>query len=149
MDVRNRHPAAARCGMMIAVTTEMLVDVWHQLLADPRKSWVLFAHGTCVVVTAPEGDLAERATEILREFGPVHAGSSAGDFGVIDVKDADGWVVTGHHRDVLTYVAPDEPRDRSDIAVGVYGRSKRHRDGTELRVVHVEDRRDPTGTGPA
>ncbi|CAM5725385.1 hypothetical protein SGLAM104S_05595 [Streptomyces glaucescens] len=55
-----------------------------------RKSWVLFEHGTCVVVTAPEGDLAERATEILREFGPVHAGSSAGDFGVIDVKDADG-----------------------------------------------------------
>jgi len=134
---------------MIAVTTEMLVDVWQRLLADPRKSWVLFEHGTCVVLTAPEGDLAEQATEVLREFGPVHAGSSAGDFGVIDVKDADGWVVTGHHPDVLTYVAPDEPRDRSDIAVGVYGRSKRHRDGTELRFVHVEDRRDPTAAGPA
>ncbi|MEU6669180.1 hypothetical protein [Streptomyces sp. NPDC046727] len=126
---------------MIGVSTETLVDVWQRLLADPRKSWVLFEHGTCVVLTAPEGDLAEQATEILRKFGPAHAGSSAGDFGVIDVDAADGWVVTGHHQDVLTYVAPDEPRDHSDLMVGLYGRSKRHRDGSELRVVHIEDRR--------
>jgi hypothetical protein len=126
---------------MIAVNTEMLVDVWQRLLADPRKSWVLFEHGTCVVLVSPEGELAEQATGILGEFGPVHAGSPAGDFGVIDVSDADGWVVTGDHPDVLTYVAPDEPRDGSEVAVGLCGRSKRHRDGTELRVVHVEDRR--------
>ncbi|MFE0452383.1 hypothetical protein ACFW2D_13990 [Streptomyces sp. NPDC058914] len=102
--------------MMIAVNTETLVDVWQRLLTDPRKSWVLFEHGTCVVLTAPDGDLAEQATEILREFGPVHAGSAAGDFGVIDVKDADGWVVTGHHQDVLTYVAPDEPSGQENFA---------------------------------
>ncbi|WP_316783980.1 hypothetical protein [Streptomyces sasae] len=131
--------------MMIAVNTEILVDVWQHLLTDPRKSWVLFEHGTCVVLTAPDGDLAEQATEILREFGPVYAGSPAGDFGVIDVKDADGWVVTGHHQDVLTYVAPDEPSGQENFAVGMCGRSKRHRDGTELHVVHVEDRRGPAG----
>ncbi|MEU9133311.1 hypothetical protein AB0D08_35355 [Kitasatospora sp. NPDC048540] len=132
---------------MTAVNTEMLIEVWQRLLTGPRKSWALFEHGTCVVLTAPDGDLAEQATGILREFGPVHAGSSAGDFGVIDVEDADGWVVTGHHPDVLTYVAPDEPTSPEDVAVGLYGRSKRHQDGTALRVVHVEDRRgstDPT-----
>ncbi|MFG2944721.1 hypothetical protein [Streptomyces adustus] len=127
---------------MTAVNTEMLKDIWQRLLTDPGKSWVLFEHGTCVVLTAPEGDLADQATGILREFGPVHAGSPAGDFGVIDLKDAEGWVVTGQHNDVLTYVGPDEPHERSDIAIGVFGRSKRHRDGTELNVVHVEDRRD-------
>lgn len=127
--------------MMTAVNTEMLKDMWRRLLTDPGKSWVLFEHGTCVVLTAPEGDLADQATGILREFGPVHAGSPAGDFGVIDLKDAEGWVVTGQHNDVLTYVGPDEPHERSDIAIGVFGRSKRHRDGTELHVVHVEDRR--------
>ncbi|MGW2823883.1 hypothetical protein ACWC24_23240 [Streptomyces sp. NPDC001443] len=126
---------------MTAVNTEMLKDMWRRLLTDPGKSWVLFEHGTCVVLTAPEGDLADQATGILREFGPVHAGSPAGDFGVIDLKDAEGWVVTGQHNDVLTYVGPDEPHERSDIAIGVFGRSKRHRDGTELHVVHVEDRR--------
>ncbi|MFF0228293.1 hypothetical protein [Streptomyces sp. NPDC004629] len=131
--------------MMIAVNTEILVDVWQRLLSDPRTSWVLFEHGTCVVLAAPGGDLAEQATEILREFGPVHAGSAAGDFGVIDVKDADGWVVTGHHQDVLTYVTPDEPSGQETFAVGMCGRSKRHRDGTELHIVHVEDRRGSAG----
>lgn len=131
------------CGMMTAVDTEILIDVWQRLLADPRKSWVLFEHGTCVVLTAPDGELAEQATGILKQFGPVRAGSSAGDFGVIHPKDVEGWVVTGHHHDVLTYVGPDEPRDESEIAVGMLGRSKRHRDGTELGVLHVEDRRTP------
>lgn len=129
------------CGMMTRVNTEMLIDVWQRLLADPRKSWVLFEHGTCVVLAAPEGELAEQATDLLKKFGPIHAGSSAGDFGVIDPKDVEGWVVTGHHKDVLTYVGPDEPEDGSRIAAGLFGRSKRHRDGTELRVVHVEDKR--------
>lgn len=64
---------------------------------------------------------------------------------MIDVKDADGWVVTGHHQDVLTYVAPDEPSGQENFAVGMCGRSKRHRDGTELHIVHVEDRRDSAG----
>ncbi|MFB7256786.1 hypothetical protein [Streptomyces nojiriensis] len=127
--------------MMSAVNTEILMDVWQRLLADPHKSWVLFEHGTCVVLMAPDGELAEQATAILREFGPVHAGSPAGDFGVIDLEDAEGWVVTGHHNDVLTYVGPDEAVDQSEITVGLSGRSKRHRDGTELHVVHVEDRR--------
>jgi len=127
--------------MMTAVHTEIPIDVWQRLLADPRKSWVLFEHGTCVVLTAPDGELAEQATEILKEFRPAHAGSSPGDFRVIDLKDDEGWVVAGHHNDVLTYVGPGEPVDESEIAVGLFGRSKRHRDGTELHVVHVEDRR--------
>ncbi|MFJ6079870.1 hypothetical protein ACIQI8_00610 [Streptomyces sp. NPDC092369] len=129
---------------MTAVTIETLIDVWQRLLADPHKSWVLFEHGTCVVLPTPDEELAEQATDILKKFGPVHVGSSAGDFGVIDLKDAEGWVVTGHHNDVLTYVGPEEVQDPSEIAVGMLGRAKRHRDGTELHVVHVEDKR-PTG----
>ncbi|MFI5862216.1 hypothetical protein [Streptomyces sp. NPDC051546] len=128
---------------MAAVNTEMLIDVWRRILVNPRASWVLFEQGTCVVLTAPDGELAGQATAILREFGPVHAGSSAGDFGAIELKDAEGWVVTGHHNDVLTYVGPDEVGDPSELTVGLCGRSKRHRDGTDLRVVHVEDGRDP------
>lgn len=137
----DRQPVSVLCCMMIGVNTENLIDVWQRLLADPRKSWVLFEHGTCVVLTAPEGELAEQAIDLLRKFGPAHAGSSAGDFGVIDIEGVEGWVVTGHHNDVLTYVGPDEPRDHSQIAVGLFGRSKRHQDGTELHVVHVEDKR--------
>jgi hypothetical protein len=51
------------------------------------------------------------------------------------------WSRVVHHDDVLTFVGPDEPQDHSQIAVGLFGLSKRHRDGTELDIVHVEDKR--------
>lgn len=65
---------------------------------------------------------------------------------MIDARDVDGWVVTGHHHDVLTYVAPNEPGGQDNLAVGMCGRSKRHQDGTELNVVHVEDQRGAAGS---
>ncbi|MEU9398636.1 hypothetical protein [Streptomyces sp. SID4985] len=131
--------------MMTAVESDILIDAWKRLLTDPGKSWVLFEHGTCVVLTAPEDDLAAQATDILRVFGPVHGGGPAGDFRVIEVEDIEGWVVTGHHPDVLTYVTPDEPGGQDHLSVGLCGRAQRDRDGTELHVVHVEDRRGPEG----
>ncbi|MFV2172524.1 hypothetical protein ACFHW2_03215 [Actinomadura sp. LOL_016] len=124
------------------MTTEELVEVWRGVIQGDHKSWVLFEHGTCVILMEPEDDLAAQATELLREFGPVHAGSPAGDFGTIDLDAAPGWVVYGHHNDVLTYVAPEEVGDEpSDLAVGLLGRSKRGQDGEEPAVVHVEDKR--------
>jgi len=101
----------------------------------------LFAHGTCVVLVDPAEDLAGQAVGILCEYGPVYPASPAGDFAMIDLTAAPGWVVTGHHPDVLTYVAPDEVSQVSDLVVGLTGRAKRDRDGRELTVVHVEDNR--------
>lgn len=126
---------------MAVVDTEELVAVWQRILAPSGTSWALFENGTCVVLREPAGELADQAVTVLREFGPVHVGSPAGDFNVLTLKDGTGWLVTGHHPDVVTYVALDEPADRSDLAVGIHGRTKRHQDGTALRVVHVEDRR--------
>ncbi|GHH95784.1 hypothetical protein GCM10017779_62410 [Streptomyces capillispiralis] len=51
---------------------------------------------------APRGGLFAEGVERLPEVRPAHAGSSAGDFGVIALKDVEGWVVTGHHNDALT-----------------------------------------------
>ncbi|WP_189312352.1 hypothetical protein [Streptomyces brasiliensis] len=126
---------------MSGVDTETLVDTWRRLLSGSGKSWVLFAHGTCVVLDEPAGDLAEQAKEILREYGPVHVTTAAGDFRVLELKNSEGWLVTGHHPDVVTFVPLDEPADPSHLAVGIHGRSKRHEDGTGLHVVHVEDAR--------
>jgi hypothetical protein len=129
--------------MMTTVDTENLIDAWRRLLAGSGKSWVLFEHGTCVVVDAPTAELADRAKDILREFGPVHVATSAGDFRVLELNNGEGWLVTGHHPDVVTFVALDESPDDSHLAVGIHGRSKRDQDGTELHVVHVEDARSP------
>lgn len=119
-----------------------LADTWRRIIVGEHKSWVLLAHGTCVVLVDPAGDLAAEAVGILREYGPVHPGSPAGDFGTIDLAAAPGWVVWGHHPEVLTYVAPEEVSPPvSDVLVGLAGRAKRDRDGWELTVVHVEDKR--------
>jgi hypothetical protein len=120
-----------------------LVDVWRRIILGESKSWALFRHGTCVILTDPAGDLASRAVEILGEFGPVHVGSPAGDFSVVELADHLGWVVTGHHPDVLNFVSLQEVPGPDDLRVGLLGRSKRDRDGRELEVVHVEDRRPP------
>jgi len=120
-----------------------LAETWRRIIVGPQKSWVAFSNGTCVVLPDPDRtvDLESLAVDILREYGPVHPGSPAGDFGTITLDPGPGWVVYGHHNDVLTYVGPDEVTDSSSLSVGLYGRSKRDRDGRELQIVHVEDRR--------
>jgi hypothetical protein len=118
------------------------VELWRRIIiGGAGKSWVLFEHGTCVVLVQSEGDLAERAVGILRRYGPVQIGSPAADFGVIHLDREPGWVVTGHHPDVLNHVPPGEDSQPSDLVVGMIGRTNRDRDGRELTVVHVEDNR--------
>ncbi|MFC0554977.1 hypothetical protein ACFFHJ_29185 [Planotetraspora thailandica] len=117
-----------------------VVETWRRLL-DPAKCWVLFAHGTCVILMEPADDLAQQAISLLRKYGPVHAGTPAGDFNIINLDDAPGWAITGHHPDVLTYVDPGELEDHDDLTVGLFGRNKRDQDGHELQVIHIEDKR--------
>ncbi|MEZ5832587.1 MAG: hypothetical protein R3D05_15545 [Dongiaceae bacterium] len=103
--------------------------------------------------------------EILRTWGPVHAGSSSGDFTVAPSEEHPGWLVLCHHPDIITYVDPAEmgmdPPSSSDIpllswarrmgrrflaggtstdlAVGLVGRGKRGKDARTLQIIHVHD----------
>jgi hypothetical protein len=119
------------------------IEVWRRVIVDARKSWVLFENGTCVVLAESQEDLAAQAVALMREWGPVHAGSPAGDFSVIELPDGLGWAVTCHHDDILTLVGPDEVSGEGadDLVIGLLGRSKRHEDSEGLVVIHVEDRR--------
>jgi hypothetical protein len=42
---------------------------------------------------------------------------------------------------VLTYVAPDEVSEPTDLTIGLTGRANRDRNGRELQVIHIEDKR--------
>lgn len=121
-----------------------IITTWRNILTGAHKSWVLFAHDTCVLLPEPQpgGDLGEQAVRLLAEHGPVHIGSPSADFNVIHLDEAPGWCVTCHHPDVLTYVGPaDVTKGAGDLEVGLCGRAKRHMDGTELNITHVEDKR--------
>jgi hypothetical protein len=118
-----------------------LVDTWRRVIVGEGKSWVLFEHGTCVIFTGPAEDLAARATALMQEWGPVVAGTPAGDFNVIKLQDDPGWVVTSHHPDILTYVSAEEfeeGQEQPDMLIGLLGRGKRHQDAEELQIVHIE-----------
>jgi hypothetical protein len=119
-----------------------LIEIWREIILGDQKSWVLFKNGTCVILMEPQADLSAQATALMKEWGPVHAGSSAGDFGTITLDQSAGWVVTSHHNDILTYVGPDETSGTEDVVIGLLGRSKRNQDSQELEIVHVEDKRN-------
>jgi hypothetical protein len=124
-----------------------LIEIWRSIIVGKQKSWVLFKHGTCVIFMEPAADLSAQALALMREWGPVQVGSSAGDFNVIDAVQAPGWVVTSHHNDIMTYVGPDEvdQPDPDYLYVGLFGREKRDRDAHELEIIHVEDKRAGQG----
>ena len=120
---------------------DQLVDTWHRIIVGEGKSWVLFKHGTCVILTSPAQDPTAQARALLKEWGPVVVGTSAGDFNVIKLQDDPGWVVTCHHPDILTYVSLGEFNARpvpDDMVIGLIGRAKRSQDAEELEVVHTE-----------
>jgi hypothetical protein len=56
------------------------VAVCREVSSNPKTSWVLFSHGT--VLFRPKAavgtDLAAEATSVMKEYGPVMAGCSAG-----------------------------------------------------------------------
>ncbi len=122
-----------------------LVRVWRTILIGAHKSWVLFEHGTCVILPNPsaEVDLAGAAQAVVEVYGPVVPNSSATEFSVIPLADVAGWVVTGHHPDILNYIPPEvfTTTTPPEVVVGMYGRTMRDADGLTPTVVHVEDRR--------
>ena len=122
--------------------SSQLIKTWRSVIVGDEKSWVLFANGTCVILMEPENDLRSQAVELMREYGPVHAGSSGGDFSTINLENEPGWVVTCHHPDILTYVSENDAGDEpTDVSVGLFGRSNRDTDSADLEVIHVEDNR--------
>lgn len=122
---------------------EPIIEDWRRILASEHEAWVIFRNGTCVVVKQPDDDLAGQAVSILKEWGPVQAGTPSGDFAVRHLGEDRGWVVACHHPDILTYVSLDEVMlpETPEMIVGLLGRSKRQADAEALEILHIEDQR--------
>ena len=119
------------------------VEIWRKIIIGDNKSWVLFEDGTCVILMEPKEDLAAQAIDIMKEYGPVHVGSASADMEITKLRNYPGWVVIGHHPDILNYVSPDELKndDADDVIVGLLGRSTREADSKSLNIIHIEDKR--------
>ena len=119
-------------------------ETWRSIIKGKGKSWVVFENNTCVILMEPEEDLANQAIELLKEFGPYVVGTSSADMNVITLSKYPGWVVRGHHNDILNYLAPEEvePDPKNTISIGILGRHNRSEDAKALKIMHIEDNRN-------
>lgn len=113
-----------------------------KLAINPKfQDWVLFENGTYIIFDDISiiGDVKEKALQLMKEFGPVYAGGTAGDFNVIHLNLTEGWLVSGHGYVMYTYVHPSELDSESpnDLEIGLYGRSKRDSDGQNPEIIHI------------
>lgn len=126
------------------MTSEELTTHVRCAINPQFENWVLFRNGTYIVFDNPESisDIRKEATDLMKEFGPVHVGGPAGDFGVIALSETDGWVVSGHGYGMYTYVHPtelDNPK-AADLEIGLYGREKRDADGGSPEIIFINEK---------
>lgn len=107
------------------------------------QDWVLFKNGTYIIFDdiSTVKDVKDEAIQLMKEFGPVFAGGSAGDFSVIHLNSTEGWLVSGHGYGMYTYVHPSELDNETpnDLEIGLYGRSKRNSDGESPEIEHINN----------
>lgn len=113
-----------------------------KLAINPKfENWILFKNGTYIIIegTSNEKIIEEQGLKMMKEFGPVHAGCPAGDFGTITLDKTEGWVVSGHGYGMYTYVHPIELDKKipEDYEIGLLGRSKRDEDGLSPEMICI------------
>ncbi len=111
---------------------EYLVKILRTQIEDSIPSWVIFEHGTCVIVENDKEDIEAQAKEILKKWGPVVPGTDLGDFSVKDINDEPVWLVTYTHKDIANIVSLKEIANETDedpientMVIGMTGRNKR------------------------
>ncbi|MCE9548090.1 MAG: hypothetical protein K8T25_21665 [Planctomycetia bacterium] len=120
------------------------VKLWTEVLGNKAavRSFVLFAHGTCVVSVDDDAEPAPQAKSLLKAFGHSIPGTPSADMLVYALPDTCDFVIGGHHPNILTFVSRDT--FSSDVATeqlrtlaGFWGRELRVLDTFTLNVIHT------------
>lgn len=115
-----------------------LIEIYKKVIEPKLKDWVVFEHGTCVIIYHPPKDLTAEAIEVLQKYGQVYPGTSTADFTII--KADSGWVVAGDQPGILNYVSENEGAGKEDYEIGLIGRNQKKLDAKELKIVYVNNR---------
>ena len=60
---------------------------------------------------------AFKAQALMRGWGGIAVGTRSADFGLTELSDNFGWVVTGYHDNILTFVFPDQGRNKEKLII--------------------------------
>ena len=107
-------------------------------IIKPGRRWVLFEHGTVVVVDDESVDdpTALAMLKVASDEGEA-PGTAAGDFAV-EAVEGRGWVVGSHDPDIFTFVpATEVTPGSSDVVVGLAARTARGADADGQNVLVV------------
>lgn len=117
-------------------SSEELINIYKKVIEPKLKDWVIFEHGTCVILYHPPKDLKAAAIKVLQKYGQVQPGTSTADFNVLKVDS--GWIVAGDQPGILNYVSEDEGHGKEDYEIGLIGRNKKEQDSQNLKIIHIQ-----------
>ena len=123
--------------------TELIENVKSAL--NPKVSyWVLFCNGTVIVFDSLTNgeNIKEKAIKHMKEFGPVWPASAAADFGIVNLVSekrlVSYWTWLWN---VYLCSSTGTLGNPHDVEIGIYGRSKRHKDSEEMKIIYVVEPR--------
>ena len=115
--------------------SEELISFYKKVIEPKLKDWVVFEHGTCVIIYHTPKDLEIDAKEVLQKYGQVYPGTSTADYTVIKVDNS--WIVAGDQPGILNYVSENEGKGMEDFEIGLLGRNKKEQDSKELQIAYI------------
>lgn len=132
-----------------------LISIWTDILEPAEYSWVLFQFGTVVLLHTqdPEQDLQQDAYDMMAKWAIPVPGTPSNRGAIRYMTDLGipGCIVSCHHPDIMTYVAPAEaPIADFGLSRGIaeqivnFGKKKRQWDCETLQIIHSKDNRLPT-----
>jgi hypothetical protein len=92
IELLNVHKTMTQCLQTIMEATQSKYIVrWKEIFKDYKgvKAFVVFSHGSCVIFPEAITNSAAakaKAKEIMKNYGPVVAGTPAGNFNVMKVQ---------------------------------------------------------------
>ena len=129
-----------------------LISIWTDILEPAEYSWALFQFGTAVLLHMkdPKQDLEQLAYDMMAMWAIPVPGtpSNQGAMRYLTDHGIPGCIVSCHHPDIMTYVAPAEaPIADFGLYAGIkdqivnFGKKKRQWDCETLQIIYLKDNR--------
>ena len=164
LDIRDKSVISKSKNILnicIAYLFQTLQDeatqVFEKINTTMNVPFVIYSNQTAIFLKPKDGDndgnnlkgkgkqaVISEANEIMKEYGPVYAGTQAGDFNSLPLKEEPGfprgYLVTGWCPIMYTFVSKLYEMPQGNIlTIGLFGRSKRNKDGKECKPVYWDD----------
>lgn len=132
-------PSGVPIPELLAATAMTAAAATIRRIVPAASGFVLFQHGTFVMIDGNASQPAAEAIAIIRQDGPVVPGGFLGDFSTLTLKDGMGHLVSSHNDRLFTYIAPEQlaGTPRHDLEIGLFGRSMRALDAEEREIIHI------------